>query len=54
MADGPSLLQRQAIGNLITVITKENPTIWGNYLWEQLEGWNIIANSEPTGRKRRR
>lgn len=46
MADGPSLLQRQAIGDLITVITKNNPTIWGNYLWEQFESWNIIANSD--------
>ena len=45
MADGPSLLQRQAIGNLINTITKDNPTVWGNYLWEQMEGWNIIANS---------
>lgn len=46
MADGPSLLQRQAIGNLISEITKENPIIWGNYLWEQMNGWNIIANSD--------
>ena len=46
MADGPSLLQRQAIGNMIATITKDNPTVWGNYLWEQLEGWNIIANSD--------
>ena len=46
MADGPSLLQRQAIGNLMTVITKDHPTIWGNYLWEQMKGWNIIANSD--------
>ena len=46
MADGPSLLQRQAIGNLMTVITNDHPTVWGNYLWEQMKGWNIIANSD--------
>ncbi len=46
MADGPTLLQRQAIGKLVTVITKKNPTIWGNYLWEQFESWDIIANSD--------
>ena len=46
MADGPSLLQRQAIGNLMAAITNDNPTIWGNYLWDQMKGWNIIANSD--------
>ena len=46
MADGPSLLQRKAIGNLMAAITKDNSTVWGNYLWEQMANWNIIANSD--------
>lgn len=41
MQEGPTLLQRKAIGRMINFIQSSNPTKWGTWLWEDLENWNI-------------
>ena len=46
MASGPTLLQRQAIGKLFQHITNEHSATWGNYLFESLEDWNLLPNSD--------
>lgn len=45
MADGPTLLQRQAIGNMFQTITDNHPNEWGNWLFESLDDWDLLPNS---------
>lgn len=45
MAEGPTLLQRQAIGNMFQFITDNHTCEWGNWLFESLEDWNLLPNS---------
>lgn len=46
MEEGPSLLQRQAIGNLLQTITNNHPTEWKNWLFDSLADWNLLPNSD--------
>lgn len=46
MADEPTLLQRQAIGNMFDFITKSHNAQWGNYLFDTLEEWHLLPNSD--------
>lgn len=46
MPDGPTLLQRQAIGNMFKTITDAHPNSWGNWLFETLEDWGLLPNSD--------
>lgn len=45
MSDGPSLIQRQAVGNMIQYITDNHRVKWGNWLFESLEDWHLLPNS---------
>lgn len=45
MSDGPSLIQRQAVGNMIQYITDNHRGKWGNWLFESLEDWHLLPNS---------
>lgn len=46
MSDGPTTLQRQAIGNMFQYITNNHPQAWGNWLFDALEDWDLLPNSE--------
>lgn len=46
MSDGPTVLQRQAIGNMFQTITEAHPQSWGNWLFEALGDWGILPNSD--------
>lgn len=46
MNEGPTLLQRQAVGNLIQHITNNHDSEWGNWLFDALNDWELIPNSQ--------
>lgn len=45
MSTGPTLLERQAIGNMLQHITENHKKQWGNWLFEQFKDWNLLPNS---------
>lgn len=45
MQEGPSILQRQAVGNMIQHITDTHSVEWGNWLFESLQDWNLLPHS---------
>lgn len=45
MSDRPSLIQRQAVGNMIQYITDNHSPKWGNWLFDSLEDWHLLPNS---------
>lgn len=49
MANKPSLIERQALGNLLQVLTDKNPTAYGDYLWESFEDREPIKDSDISG-----
>lgn len=46
MNEGPTLLQRQAVGNMIQHITNNHDSEWGNWLFDALNDWELIPNSQ--------
>lgn len=46
MEERPTLIQRQAIGNMIQYITDIHSTEWGNWLFESLDDWMLLPNSD--------
>lgn len=41
----PTLIQRQAIGNMLQHITDGHPEKWGNWFFETLEDWDLLPKS---------
>ena len=45
MSNGPSIQERQALGNLAQVLTAKNPSAYGSYFMDFFRGWEPIYNS---------
>ena len=42
---GPSIIERQALGNLFEHITSQDPVGYGDYFWEEFSDWDPIKNA---------
>ena len=47
----PSVLERQALGTLFDVLTKQNPVGYENYFWNSFEEWEPIKDTEMPPQK---
>lgn len=47
--NGPSISQRQALGNLADVLTSKKPVVFKNYFKDFFEEWNPIYDSNISG-----
>ena len=47
--NGPSISQRQALGNLADLLTSKNPVVFKNYFKDFFDEWNPIYDSNISG-----